>query len=213
MTGHRLAIVSLLATTLVAIDPDDLTFNDLRLQVGLPPQDAEVTSNRSGSLVDKSSTISWEKRGKWSVQWVPPVSRMTPQGEGMCILELSSLRFMSASASDGSQLIERSILGGLHLGIGAVVLQNTTLEVTAFGGGGTAWQEKSGRYGSAVEAGGRIGLTWAPAHFPVGQPLVGLALLGAVTQLDNTVELAGTNYHLSIRSQGFTPAAVVGWRF
>lgn len=213
MTGHRLAIASLLATTLVAIDPDDLTFNDLRLQVGLPPQDAEVTSNRSGSLVDASTTISWESRGRWTLQWVPPVSRMTPQGEGMCILEVSSLRFMSATASDGSQLTERAILGGLHLGIGAVVLQDTTLEVTGFAGGGVAWQERMGSYGSATEVGARIGLTWAPAHFAVGQPLVGIAILGAITQLDNKAELAGTNYHLSIRSQGFTPAVVVGWRF
>ncbi len=213
MTGPRLAVPLLLAAALGAADPDDLTPNDLRLQVGLPPSNAEITSRRIGSQAEQTSTITWEESGRWSLQWVPPVARLTPQSDGMCILEITSTRLVSGRTATTDPLIARAVTGGLHLGLGWVVLQNTTLELTAFGNGGMAWQEGSDHYGSAWEVGARLGLTWAPLGLAGGRPLIGAALLGMYGQLQHHATLTNQEYDLTVTSKGYSPAVVLGWRF
>ena len=87
------------------------------------------------------------------------------------------------------------------------------LEITAFGGLGQSWQEGSDSRGMAWEIGSRLGLTWAPVQILGGRPLIGVAVLAALSRWTNPATLNGVDYDLTLQASGVTPAGVIGWRF
>ncbi len=203
------------AAPLAALDFDDLDevrFQDLRLQVGPAPQNAGLSLVRA-DLRSSSQNITWESSGRWSLLWAPPVGRAGTEGNGMGFLEIHSSRLVSGASSEQERLIERAVMVDLHLGLGWMIMNHTTLELTAFGGAGPSWQEGLNEREAAWEVGGRLGLTWAPVKVLGGRPLVGLAVLASYSQWNNPVVLNSVAYDLTIKTAGLAPAGVIGWRF
>jgi hypothetical protein len=198
---------------LAAADPDDMSFRDLRLEVGLPPAGAKVTTSQPSSAGGNLDDITWDKRGRWSLQWVPNIHPITPEGEGFFMLEMTSLSLVSAPSSAGDQLKERALTLAAHIGLAWVIFEQTTVEISALGAVGTAWEAQLAKYGGAREFGARLGLTWAPGATSIGRPLLGVALLATMVHLENEASLGGQTYDVVIDSRGFIPTISVGWRF
>lgn len=216
MSVNRLVACFLSTLTLgqlAAADPDDMRFRDLRLEIGLPPATAKVVTGQSSSAGGNRQDITWESRGRWSLQWVPNIHPITPEGEGFFMLEVTSLSLSSAPSSAGDQLKERALTLGAHIGLAWVIFEQTTIELTAFGAVGTAWEAQLAHYGGAREIGARLGFTWSPGTISLGRPLVGVALLATAVHLENQATLGGQNYDVVLDSHGLIPAASVGWRF
>jgi len=207
-----LALLVGLVTTLAAADPDDLRIQDLRLQAGLPPAQSRVDAHFTSLAFKRADDITWDQRGRWSLQWAPPIRPVTTSGSSFCLVEVTSYRLVSAAGADGSRLRERALLGGLHLGLAWAVLQDTAVEVTGSAAGGRAWQEQTAHQGNAWEVGARAAVTWAPRG-AWGHPLVGAGVLATASRFAHAVTLDDAVYDLVISTTGLTPVVTVGWRF
>ena len=193
-------------------DLDEVRFQDLRLQVGTASQTSGISLTRVDQR-SSSQNVTWESSGRWSLLWAPPVGRAGTDGNGMGFLEIHSSRLVSGASAAQERLVERAVMVDLHLGLGWMIMNHTTLELTGFGGAGPSWQEGVDEREAAWEVGGRLGITWAPAKILGGRPLLGLAVLASYSEWNNPAVLNGEAYDLTIKTAGIAPAGVIGWRF
>ncbi len=189
----------------------DVAFCDVRVGYGSAARSASISSTSNSTGKNQDSSFTWDSTGRLSLLVLPPPGKASDTARGLWGFEAATVRNHDDGGQGGQSLDLRQLQLLIHLGVGWMASQRTTIELTTFGGPSVAWQVGGSR--GSLGDGWQVGLRLGAAYtWDQGFQIHG-GLLALYDQAQLTLESSGESWSSKLTERGVAPTIGLGWRF
>lgn len=182
--------------------------NDLRVGYWLMPLKANIDTQTNGAQ-GYHKDGQFQAGGRFSLQWVLPISELSQEGGGLLSLEVSSTLYHQDQTVNDPEISLKTYVLTLHPDLAWQLGNAVHIEIGPFLGYGMSSVSSGSGHGTTWEYGARLATYWTLMHhFQIG---LDLRYLGMYARQNFTY--GASSEDLVIKTSGASGGVQLGWRF